>query len=81
MLNPQRPQKRELAGSGAAQRGHGNAEPGSPGLTNSNEPLPHRPQNFTPSANREPQFVQATMPGKRLDCPVPLLLAPWEGEG
>jgi hypothetical protein len=43
--------------------------------------LPHLPQNFTPSANRELQFVQATIPGITLDAAAPLLLVPCEGDG
>ena len=80
MLRPQRPQKRENSGSMFEQRGHGNERGDSPGLTRTKFRLPHRPQNFTPSANRELQFEQATMPGIRLEC-TPLLLLPCDGEG
>jgi hypothetical protein len=45
-----------------------------------NERLPHRPQNFTPSANFDLQLEHATMPGIMLD-PVPLLPVPCEGDG
>ena len=47
----------------------------SPGLTRTKLRLPHRPQNRTPSAKREPQLVQATMPGIRLESAAPLQLA------
>jgi hypothetical protein len=42
-------------------------------LTEAKERLPQRPQNLTPSANRAPQFVQATMPGITLESAVPPL--------
>jgi hypothetical protein len=45
-----------------------------------NERLPHRPQNFTPSANFDLQLEHATMPGIMLD-PVPLLPVPCDGDG
>ena len=81
-FSPQRPQNLELRGNAAAQRGHGNVSAASPGLTRTNERPPQRPQNFAPSANRELQVVQATIPGIMLDWPaLPLLLAPCEGDG
>ena len=80
MLNPQRPQKRENSGSGSNIAGTEKSAADSPGLIRTNERLPHRPQNFTPSANREPQFEQATMPGIRLEF-TPLLLLPCDGDG
>ena len=76
MFRPQRPQNRELFKIGAAQRGHGYVVTDSPGLIILKEPLPQRPQNLTPSAYRDPQFEQATMPGIILDCAEPSLLAP-----
>jgi hypothetical protein len=81
MLRPQRPQKREFCGNGAAQRGHGYVAGASPALTSENEPPPQRPQNRTPSANREPQLVHATIPGMTLDGGDPLLLDPSDGDG
>ena len=53
----------------------------SPAVTNTNDPLPHRPQNLTPSAKREWQFAQATMPGITLDAGEPPVLAPCDGDG
>jgi len=67
MLRPQRPQNREFSGRGEEHLGHGNVFDESPAVTTANERLPHRPQNFTPSAKREWQFVQATMPGMTLE--------------
>jgi hypothetical protein len=67
MLSPQRPQKREFSGSGLEHRGHGYVFAVPPGLIIVNDPLPQRPQNLTPSAKREPQFEQATMPGITLE--------------
>ena len=67
MLKPQRPQKRENSGSIFEHRGHGNEPGDSPGLTMMKERLPQRPQNLTPSAKRELQFEQATMPGITLE--------------
>ncbi|HMJ08517.1 MAG TPA: hypothetical protein VK468_05905, partial [Pyrinomonadaceae bacterium] len=75
MLKPHRPQNREFSGSGVEQRGHGNEFGISPGLTSENEWLPQRPQNRTPSANLDPHFAHATMPGIRLEL-VPLLPVP-----
>ena len=75
IFSPQRPQNLEFSGRGTEHLGHGNDRPVSPGLTTANERPPHRPQNFTPSANRELQVVQATIPGIRLEC-TPLLLLP-----
>jgi len=80
MCRPQRPQNRELCGSGAEHLGHGYVEADSPGLIMVKEPLPHRPQKRTPSANREWQFEQATMPGIKLETGEPPLL-PCEDEG
>lgn len=81
ILSPQRPQKREFAGSGDEHRGHGKVPGGaSPGLTRTNERLPHRPQNRTPSANLDLHWVHATMPGIMLD-PAPLLVLPSDGDG
>jgi len=77
MFKPQRPQNLEFSGSGVAQRGHGKVFAVSPGLTRTNERPPHRPQNFTPSANRELHPAHATMPGMILECTPPLLL-PWD---
>jgi len=42
-------------------------------------PLPHRPQNLTPSAKREPQLEHATMPGITLEGIAPPL--PCDDEG
>ena len=67
MLSPQRPQNLEFSGSDVEQRGHGNVFRVSPALTITNERPPHRPQNFTPSAKRDPQPVHATMPGIMLE--------------
>ena len=67
MLKPQRPQKRENSGSMFEHRGHGNEPGDSPGLIMINDRFPQRPQNFTPSAKRELQFEQATMPGITLE--------------
>ena len=67
MLSPHLPQNLEFSGSGAAHRGHGNMFADSPALTSANDRPPHRPQNFTPSANLDWQVVQATMPGIRLE--------------
>jgi len=67
MFKPQRPQNLEFCGKGFEQRGHGNESAMSPILTITKLPLPHLPQNFTPSANRELQLAQATMPGMTLD--------------
>ena len=53
MFSPHRPQKREFSGSGAEHLGHGTMLLASPALTRTNERPPHRPQNFTPSANLE----------------------------
>ena len=53
MLSPQRPQKREFSGSGEEHLGHGNVFAESDTVTTANDRPPHRPQNFTPSANRE----------------------------
>ena len=80
MLRPQRPQNLEFCGGGAEQRGHGKPFCISPGLTNTNERPPHRPQNFTPSAKRELQVEHATIPGITLEC-IPPLLLPCDGEG
>ena len=80
MLSPHRPQNLECCGSWFEQRGHGNEPGDSPGLTTTNERPPQRPQNLTPSANRELQFVQATMPGIRLEW-APLELLPCDGDG
>jgi len=80
-LSPQRPQNREFSGRVEEHRGQGKVVPPSPGLIRTNEFPPHRPQNFTPSAKRELHVLQATIPGRRLDCPVPLLLLPCEGDG
>ena len=55
------------------------AEP--PRLIIVNEPLPHRPQNRTPSANLEPQFEHATISGITLDGGEPPVLLPCDGEG
>jgi hypothetical protein len=46
-----------------------------------NEPLPHRPQNLTPSAKREWQLAHATIPGIMLDCGDPPVLVPCEEVG
>ena len=67
ILRPQRPQNREFWGSGEEQRGHGKFAAVSPGLTSTKLRPPQRPQNRTPSANREPQDSQATMPGRMLE--------------
>jgi hypothetical protein len=80
ILNPHRPQNLEFCGNGVEHRGHGNAPTLSPGLTTTKERLPQRPQNFTPSANRELHVEQATMPGMMLEWTPPLLL-PCDGEG
>lgn len=80
ILSPQRPQNREFCGSELEHRGQGNEFGVSPGLTITNERFPHRPQNFTPSANREPQFEHATIPGIKLELAPPLLL-PCDGDG
>src|SRR5215211_7828362 len=80
ILKPHRPQNLECCGSGLEQRGHGNESGDSPGLTRVNDRLPQRPQNFTPSANRELQLVHATIPGITLEW-IPLLLLPWDGDG
>ena len=66
-FSPQRPQNREFDGRAVEHRGHGNEPGDSPGLTSTNERLPQRPQNFAPSANRDPHFVHATMPGMTLE--------------
>src|SRR5580765_3452320 len=79
MLSPQRPQKRELCGSGEEHLGHGKFEAVSPALTSTKLRLPHRPQNLTPSANRDPHFSHATMPGKILESLA--LLLPCDGDG
>ena len=82
MLKPHLPQKREFWGSDEEHRGHGYvAGAASPALTSMNVPPPQRPQNLTPSANREPQFEHATMPGIRLDTGELPALLPCDGEG
>jgi hypothetical protein len=53
MLSPHRPQNLEFSGSGDEHLGHGNIFDESPAVTTVNDRLPHRPQNFTPSAKRE----------------------------
>ena len=80
MFKPHRPQKREFSGSGEEHLGHGNIFVESPAVTTAKDRPPHRPQNFTPSAKREWQFVQATMPGMTLEW-IPLLPLPWDGVG
>ena len=81
MFRPQRPQNRAFWANGFAQRGQGYvATAVSPRLTITNLPPPHLPQNLTPSANREPQFPHATIPGIMLDWGE-LLLTPCEEEG
>jgi hypothetical protein len=80
-LRPQRPQKREFSGSCAAHRGHGYVEAEPPGVIIVNDPLPHRPQNRTPSAKREPQFEHPTMPGITLDSGELLELLPCDDVG
>jgi len=67
MFNPHRPQNLDPSGSGAEHRGQGNVAAASPALTSTNERPPQRPQNFTPSANRELQPAHATIPGIRLE--------------
>ena len=67
ILNPHRPQNRENSGSIFEHRGQGNEPGDSPGLTIMKDRFPHRPQNLTPSANRELQFEQATIPGITLE--------------
>ena len=67
MLKPQRPQNFEFCGRGVEHRGQGNEPALSPGLTTTKERLPQRPQNFTPSAKRELQLEQATIPGITLE--------------
>ena len=79
MFKPHRPQKRELIGSEVLHRGQGYVDGASPGLTSLNDPLPHRPQNLTPSAKREPQLEHATMPGITLEGIAPPL--PCDDEG
>jgi hypothetical protein len=78
ILKPHRPQKREFCGSGVEHRGHGKLDAVSPGLTSTKLRPPHRPQNFTPSANFEPHFSQATIPGRTLES---LTLEPCDGDG
>jgi len=80
ILSPQRPQNFELFGKGVEHLGQGKVPVLSPGLTTTNERLPQRPQNFTPSANREWHVAHATMPGMMLELTPPLLL-PWDGDG
>lgn len=80
IFRPHRPQNREFAGSGEEHRGHGKESGDSPWLTKTKLRFPHRPQNFTPSANRDLQLLHATMPGIMLE-PVPLLPVPWDGDG
>ena len=82
IFKPQRPQNLENGGSFAEQRGHGKLSESSLSLISLNERFPQRPQNFTPSANLELQFVQATIPGIRLEGAALLLLPPsCDGEG
>ena len=80
IARPHRPQNFEFAGNVFEHRGQGNPSEASPALISVNDLLPQRPQNFTPSANREPQFVQATIPGMRLEW-APLLPLPCDGDG
>ena len=72
IFSPHLPQNREFAGSEVEQRGHGKFPGCSPELTNTNDRLPQRPQNLTPSANREVHWAHATIPGMMLE-PIPLL--------
>src|SRR5215813_1204907 len=79
MLSPHRPQNLEFCGNGDEHRGHGKFAAASPALTIVKLRPPHRPQNFTPSANREPQLSQTTIPGSMLES---LLLGlPCDGDG
>ena len=81
IFSPQRPQNLEFSGNDAEHLGQGYVEPETPGLTNENEPPPHRPQNLTPSAKRDPQLTQATMPGITLDGGYPPALLPCDEDG
>ena len=74
-FRPQRPQNREFGCSGFEHLGHG-VVPGAGCVTSWKDPLPQRPQKRTPSANLDPQFEQATIPGITLDCACPELGLP-----
>jgi hypothetical protein len=80
MLKPQRPQNFEFCGRGVEHRGQGNSAELSAGLTTTKDLFPQRPQNLTPSAKRELQVEQATIPGITLEW-IPPLLLPCDGEG
>ena len=76
IFKPHLPQNFDFWGSVAEHLGHGKSPRLSPSLMIVKERLPHFPQNLTPSAKRALQFVQATMPGIKLDCAAPPLLLP-----
>ena len=81
MFRPQRPQKREFSGRDAEHRGHGYVPSVCARVTRVNDPLPQRPQNLTPSANREPQLAHATIPGMTLEAGEPMPLLPCDDDG
>ncbi|HTH50311.1 MAG TPA: hypothetical protein VL501_00160 [Pyrinomonadaceae bacterium] len=68
LFKPHRPQNRESGRSVFPHLGHGRVWVSvcSIGLK---VPPPQRPQTRTPSANLDPQFEQATIPGITLECP------------
>ena len=80
IFNPHRPQKRDRSGNSAEHLGQGDVLAESDSVIRTNERPPHRPQNLTPSANREWQLVHATIPGITLDC-ILLLPLPCDGVG
>src|SRR4029079_13768080 len=90
---PHFPQNLIPAGYCCLQRGHATmvcaagggllpvlSRPDTAAVTNLNLEWPHRPQNFIPSAKREPQLTQATMRGVFATPPARLSrLPPLEG--